>query len=114
MLDFKMQPAAVPPQTAAPRSPLRERLLDPRTLISFAILAVVLFVVFTHVQLDYGASLRAISQTNLAIYALAIVAFYISFVVRAVRWQVLMPNTRESSPFGQLFHLIILASFANC
>jgi hypothetical protein len=89
-------------------------LRDPRTLISFAILAVVLFVVFTHVQLDYGASLRAISQTNLAIYALAIVAFYFSFVVRTVRWEVLLRNTGESSHFGQLFHIIILAWFANC
>src|SRR5436309_15345916 len=109
MLNRKMQPAAVPPPAVVARSALKDRLLDPRTLISFGILAVVLFVVFTHVQLDYGASLRAISQTNLAIYALAIVAFYFSFVVRAVRWQVLLRNTGESSPFGQLFHIIILA-----
>lgn len=114
MLDFQMQPAAVPPQAAVPRSPLRERLLDPRTLISFAILAVVLFVVFTHVQLDYGASLKAIAQTNLAIYALAIAAFYFSFVVRTVRWQVLLRNTGEHNHFGELFHIIILAWFANC
>src|SRR5437764_7308642 len=114
MLDFKMQPAAVPPQTAAPRSPLRERLLDPRTLVYVALLAVVLFVVFTHVQLDYGARLKAISQTNLAIYARAIVAFYFSFLVRTVRWEVLLRNTGESSRFGTLFHIIILAWFANC
>ena len=109
-----MQPAAVPPETAVTRSALRERLTDPRTLISFAILAVVLFVVLTHVQLDYGASLKAIRQTNLAIYALAIAAFYSSFVIRTVRWQMLLRNTGESEPFGELFHIIILAWFANC
>jgi uncharacterized protein (TIRG00374 family) len=114
MLDFEMQPAAVPPQTAVTRSPLRDRLLDPRTLISFAILAVVLFVVLTHVQLDYGASLKAIRETNPAIYALAIAAFYFSFVIRTVRWQVLLRNTGESLRFGELFHIIILAWFANC
>ncbi|HEX4863598.1 MAG TPA: lysylphosphatidylglycerol synthase transmembrane domain-containing protein, partial [Acidimicrobiales bacterium] len=114
MLDFQMQPAAVPPQTAVSRSPLRDRLLDPRTLISFGILAVVLFVVFTHVQVDWGASLQAIRQTNLAIYALAIVAFYSSFVVRTVRWQLLLRNTGENNRFGELFHIIILAWFANC
>ncbi|HEY9289427.1 MAG TPA: flippase-like domain-containing protein [Candidatus Dormibacteraeota bacterium] len=114
MLEFEMQPAAVPPQAPVARSPLRERLLDPRTLISFAILAVVLFVVFTHVQLDYGASLKAISQTNLAIYALAIAAFYFSFVVRSVRWELLLRNTGERNRFAELFHIIILAWFANC
>ncbi|HVH64982.1 MAG TPA: flippase-like domain-containing protein [Candidatus Acidoferrum sp.] len=109
-----MQPAAVPPETAVTRSALRERLTDPRTLISFAILAVVLFVVLTHVQLDYGASLKAISQTNLAIYAVAIAAFYFSFVIRTVRWEMLLRNTGESERFGGLFHIIILAWFANC
>jgi uncharacterized protein (TIRG00374 family) len=114
MLNFEMPPAAVPPETAVTRSALRERLLDVRTLISFGILAVVLLVVLTHVQLDYGASLRAISQTNLAIYALAIAAFYLSFVIRTVRWEVLLRNTGESNRFGELFHIVILAWFANC
>ena len=89
-----MQPAAVPPQAAVTRSALKDRLLDPRTLISFGILAVVLFVVLTHVQFDYGDSLRAISQTNVLIYALAFVAFYFSFVVRTIRWEILLRNTK--------------------
>src|SRR5437868_2390013 len=114
MLKPEMEPAAVSPEAAVPRSALRERLTDPRTLISFAILAVVLFVVLTHVQLDYGASLRAISQTNPVIYALAIAAFYLSFVVRTVRWELLLRNTGESEHFGELFHIVILAWFANC
>ena len=114
MLNRKMQPAALPPEAAAPRSALLDRLLDIRTLISFGILAVVLFVVLTHVQLDYGASLRAIQQTNLYVYGLAIAAFYFSFVVRTVRWEILLRNTGESNRFGGLFHIIILAWFANC
>src|SRR6202140_2889074 len=114
MLNPKMEPAAVPPQGAGPRAALRERLLDPRTLISFGILAVVLFVVLTHVQLGYGESLRAITQTNLLLYALAFAAFYFSFVVRTVRWDILLRNTGEHNRFGELFHIIILAWFANC
>jgi uncharacterized protein (TIRG00374 family) len=114
-LDFEMQPAAVPPpETVVTRSPLRERLTDPRTLISFAILAVVLFVVLTHVQVDYGATLSAIKRTNLALYAFAIAVFYFSFVLRDIRWRVLLRNAGEELRFGQLFHIIILAWFANC
>src|SRR4030088_3339698 len=114
MLNPEMQSAAPPPEAAAQRSALRDRLLDVRTLISFAILAVVLFVVLTHVPLDYGAILRAIGQTNLLIYGVAVVAFYFSCVVRTVRWELLLRNTGESPHFGQLFHIVILAWFANC
>src|SRR5256886_7971756 len=114
MLNRKMHPAAVPPQAAVTRSALKDRLLDPRTLISFGILAVVLFVVLTHVQFDYGESLRAITQTNVLVYALAFAAFYFSFVVRTVRWEILLRNTGESNRFGELFHIVILAWFANC
>src|SRR2546425_6465939 len=114
MLNRKMQPAAVPPQAAVTRSALKDRLLDPRTLISFGILIVVLFVVLTHVQFDYGESLRAITQTNVLVYALAFAAFYFSFVVRTVRWEILLRNTGESNRFGELFHIVILAWFANC
>jgi len=96
MLNRKMQPAAVPPQAAVTRSALKDRLLDPRTLISFGILIVVLFVVLTHVQFDYGESLRAITQTNVLVYALAFAAFYFSFVVRTIRWEILLRNTGES------------------
>src|SRR5204863_8343033 len=85
-----------------------------RTLISFGILAVVLFVALTHVQFDYGESLRAISQVNVLIYALAFAAFYFSFVVRTVRWEILLRNTGESNRFGELFHIVILAWLANC
>ena len=114
MLKRDMEPAAVPPSAGAQHSALRDRFLDPRTLISFGILAVVLVVVLTHVQLDYGESLRAIGQTNLLLYAVAFIAFYLSFVVRAIRWEILLRNTGESNRFGELFHIIILAWFANC
>jgi uncharacterized protein (TIRG00374 family) len=75
---------------------------------------VVLFVVLTHVQLDYAASLRAIAQTNLLIYGVAIAVFYFSFLVRSFRWEILLRNTGESEHFGELFHIVILAWFANC
>ena len=114
MLKRDMEPAPAPPSASVQHSALRDRFLDPRTLISFLILAVVLFVVLTHVQLDYGESLRAIGQTNLLIYAVAFIAFYLSFVVRTIRWEILLRNTGESNRFGELFHIIILAWFANC
>jgi len=114
MLPMSMLPAAVPAPAAPRPESLRDRILDPRTLISFAILALVLWAVLTHVRLDYRQSLTAIRQTNLLLYAAAFVAFYLSLVVRAVRWRLLLRNTGEESPSPGLFHIIILAFFANC
>ena len=108
-----LQPVEAP-APLPPRSELAGRFRDPKTLLSFAVLAVLLVVVLTHVRFDYQQSLRAMSQTNLGFYALAILVFYFSFVVRAVRWEVLLRNSGEESRFGGLFHIIILAWFANC
>ena len=82
--------------------------------MSFAILLFLLVVIATRVQLDYGATLRAIAGTNLGLYGLAFIAFYCSFVVRAVRWQVLLRNTGEANGLRTLFPIVILAFFANC
>lgn len=110
-----MQPLAAPsPAPAARTESLRDRLLDVRTLISFVILAFLVVVVITRVQLDYRQSLRAIAGTNVALYALAFLAFYSSFVFRTVRWQILLRNTGEQGAFGQLLRIIILAFFGNC
>ncbi len=114
MLPMNMEPAAAPVPAAPRPESLRNRILDPRTLISFAILALVLWVVLTHVRLDYRQSLTAIRQTNLVLYAAAFLAFYLSMAVRAVRWQLLLRNTGEESRLPGLFHIIILAFFANC
>jgi uncharacterized protein (TIRG00374 family) len=34
--------------------------------------------------------------------------------VRSFRWEILLRNTGESEHFGELFHIVILAWFANC
>jgi uncharacterized protein (TIRG00374 family) len=110
-----MQPLAAPPPAPAVRSEsLRDRLLDIRSIISFAILVFLLVVLLTRVELDYGQTLRAIAGTNLSLYGLAFLAFYSSFLVRAVRWQVLLRNTGEANGFRSLFPIVILAFFANC
>jgi glycosyltransferase 2 family protein len=110
------QPADLPPPDPPlkSRSELFGRFRDVRTIGSFVILAILLVLVLTHVQFDYRQTLTAITQTNLLIYVLAILVFYFSFVVRAVRWELLLRNSGEESHFGGLFHIIILAWFANC
>ncbi len=110
-----MRPAPALPPAARPRpESLRDRLLDIRTLVSFAILAFVLLFVVTHVQLDYRQSLRAIGRTNLALYGLAFAAFYASFLARAARWELLLRNAGESERVGRLLPIVLLAWFANC
>ncbi len=109
------QPAAAPPPAPAPRADsLKDRLLDIRTLVSFVVLALLLGFLATRVQLDYRQTVRAITAVSPGLYGLAFVAFYCSFLVRTLRWQVLLRNTREWSPYRNLFQIVILAFFANC
>ncbi len=109
------QPAAAPPPAPAPRAEsLKERFLDIRTLLSFVVLAFLLGFLATRLQLDYRETVRAIAAVSPGLYGLAFVAFYCSFLVRTLRWQVLLRNTREWSPYRGLFQIVILAFFANC
>ena len=114
MVNPQMHDAVVPPAAVPRTESLKDRFLDPRTLASFAILAILLALVFTHVNFNYGQTIKAIGQTNPLLYALAFVVFYFSFVVRAVRWRLLLRNAGEEAQAPTLFRIVILAWFANC
>jgi len=109
------QPAPAPiPDAPARADSLAGRLLDVRTLVSFVILAFLLLFVITRVQLDYRDALRAIGGTNFVLYGLAFGAYYTSYVVRAVRWEILLRNAGEAGSFATLLRIVLLAFFANC
>ena len=114
MVNPQMHDAVVPPAAVPRTESLKDRFLDPRTLASFAILAILLAIVFTHVNFNYSQTLKAIGQTNLLLYGLAFLVFYFSFVIRAVRWRLLLRNAGREAETPNLFHIIILAWFANC
>ncbi len=106
-------PVAPPPLEEAPER-LGARFTDPRTLLSFVLVAGLIAFALTRARLDYGHTLSVIRQVNPVLYAAAFAAFYLSFAVRAVRWRLLLANAGERGPLPGLWRVLMLAWFANC
>ena len=106
--------------TGAPS--LGQRFFNLRTLFSFVLGFAILAFLFTRVQIDVGAILERVRQTNPLILLLAAAAFYATFPIRAVRWRRLLDNAELSTHeeggrrlgIPALSEIIFLAFFANC
>jgi glycosyltransferase 2 family protein len=100
-------------QSSAPD--LGKRFFNLRTLISFALGFAILAFLFTRVQIDVSAILDWVRQANPSLLALALLAFYATFPVRALRWQRLLDNvSAPRTPAAVLAEIIFLGWFANC
>ncbi len=102
--------APLPP---SPQSTWR-RFANPRTIAGFAAVALLLGWIGTHVQVDYRRTLQTLLHADLRLVLPALVAFYLSFVARTVRWQLLLRNAGEPGRFRMLLHILLLTWFANC
>jgi uncharacterized protein (TIRG00374 family) len=106
--------------SAAPS--LGKRFFNLRTLLSFALGFAIIAFLFTRVQIDVGAILDRVRQTNPWLLLLGIIAFYATFPVRAVRWRRLLDNVELSTHeeggrrmgIPALSEIMFLAWFANC
>ena len=101
---------------------LKERLLRPRTLVSFALaFAIILFVV-RGIDLDLAATFQQMRRVNLWLYLAAFVVFYSTFPLRALRWRILLRNAEFPIMHGRgswasipaLTEYVGLSWFVNC
>jgi glycosyltransferase 2 family protein len=100
---------------------LEKRFFNLRTLVSFGIAFAILFFVLQRINVDVGEIARNISGANPLYYLLAFVVYYSSFVVRALRWRLLLENVGLDKRSGYrlpsipgLAEIIFLSWFANC
>jgi glycosyltransferase 2 family protein len=115
--------------------PLAKRFLNIRTLLSFAIGLAILAFVLSRVDVNVAEIRAKILQTSLPLFVAALVLYYLTFFVRALRWQQLLANVgyanddadangdgyrivdgrsiRLPSVFG-LAEIVMLSWFANC
>lgn len=108
-------------ETAAAPS-LSARFFNLRTFLSFALGFAIIAFLFTRVQIDVGAILDRVRQSNPWLLGLAAVAFYATFPIRAVRWRRLLDNVEVSTHeeggrrmgIPALSEIMFLAWFANC
>lgn len=121
-----------PPQVAEPTvvepDPLSKRFLNYRTAISFAIGLAILAFVLSRVDVNVAEIRARLVQTNLPLFLGALLLYYATFPIRALRWQQLLKNVgyangsdgeaigkhrRMPSVVG-LAEIVMLSWFANC
>jgi glycosyltransferase 2 family protein len=102
------------PDVSGAPSPLTSRLLTPKTIASLGIAVVIVGVALWRAQIDWGAAWDNIRHANPFLYLGALAVYYASFVVRSIRWQVLLKNAGEDRPARSLIGIVITSFFVNC
>ena len=123
-------------EPAAEPDPLAKRFLNIRTLLSFAIGLAILLFVLSRVDVNVTEIRGKLAQTNLPLFLAAMLLYYATFPIRALRWQQLLANvgyandddayangTGPRASDGKRFRLpsvvglaeiVMLSWFANC
>lgn len=122
----------LPPPSVAEASPepdpLSKRFLNIRTLLSFVIGLAILAFVLSRVDVNVSEIRAKLTQTNLPLFIGALLLYYATFPIRALRWQLLLKNVGYSNgsaaeAAGQhrqmpsavgLAEIVMLSWFANC
>jgi glycosyltransferase 2 family protein len=117
---FETEADAVAEANSLEQAPsLGARFFNLRTLVSFGLGFAIIVFLFTRVQIDVSAILERVSQANPWLLALAVVAYYLTFPTRAVRWGRLLRNAgfrgeAHLPGLAGLTEIIVLSWFANC
>ena len=98
----------------APDPALGNRILSKRTLISIGVALVIVVVAVWRAPIDWGEAWTRIRHANLALYILALAVYYLSFVVRGIRWQVLLANAGMKRRTVPLIPIVLTSFFVNC
>lgn len=112
------------------QDPLSRRFLNIRTLLSFVIGLGILSFVLSRVEVNIAEISARLSQTNLPLFLGAMALYYLTFPIRALRWQQLLANVGYANGHdgagadnGRVFRLpsvaglaeiVLLSWFANC
>src|ERR671932_2359214 len=104
------------------RPPLGRRVFRLHNVASFLLALGVLYLVYRQLLgLDWGEVWASVQGTNVGLFAFAFAIFYCSYLVRALRWEVLLSNVGYdratahpiTSALG-LSRIMYIAWFANC
>jgi uncharacterized protein (TIRG00374 family) len=123
-----LPPPEVVERPVAEPDPLSKRFLNFRTAISFVIGLAILAFVLSRVEVNVAEIRARLAQTNLALFLGAVLLYYATFPIRALRWQQLLKNVgysngsdgepvgdhRRMPSTGGLSEIVMLSWFANC
>lgn len=108
-------------QPTAEPDPLARRFFNLRTLASFLLGFALLAVVLPRMNVELAGIVAHLKQANLALYGAALLLYYLTFPVRALRWRKLLRNVGFLADEGVrlpslagIAEIILLSWFANC
>jgi glycosyltransferase 2 family protein len=100
---------------------LGERMRSPQTIASFVVAFAIILLVFWRLDIDFADVWSQMRNADPLYLAIALVAYYGSFPLRALRWRYLLANAKISRKDGfnvpgivGLSEIYILGWFANC
>jgi glycosyltransferase 2 family protein len=110
-------PAAEP----AEPDPLAKKFLNVRTILSFALGLGLLLFVLSRMDVNPEQIVAQLRQTNLGYFGAALAVYYVTFIVRALRWRKLLQNVGYGEggavrlpPVRGIAEILLLSWFANC
>lgn len=99
---------------------LRRRIFHPATLISFGVAVLLLIALARGVDVSFSDMARAIGNANPLLIAAGLVAYYVNFPMRGIRWRLLIENAQAETdepvplPSRRAFsEIILLGWFVN-
>lgn len=75
---------------------LKRRVFSIPTLISFALAATFLFFLATRFHIDWGTTWDKLRASNLYLYGAAFASYYVGFLLRGLRWRIMLKNANTS------------------
>jgi len=93
---------------------LRSRLLSPRTALSLLATALIIGLAIWRAPVNWHDVGSTIRHADLRLYLAAIAAYYLSFLARTLRWQLLLRNAGERCAVVPLYETLLVSFFVNC
>lgn len=100
---------------------LGSRIMRPRTLVSFAIAILIVYFVFQRLNIDPGTVWGYLRNANPLLFGAAVAVFFSSFILRAIRWKMMLARVGFDEERGYpipkipgMFQIFLLSWFANC
>lgn len=91
---------------------LKKNLLKKRTIISFLVAFIILYFLFTKINIH--ETIEIIKTTNPLYYLIAFILYYLSFPIRGLRWKKLLENAGFRKNTKDLTEILFISFFVNC
>ncbi len=109
--------ATAPETPLAPAEPVLDGRWRKRSLLSFGVAVAILAVFLSRLEVDFGSIAGAVRTSDGRLVALAFAVHYLTFLLRAFRWRLLLQNAGVGATIPSvigLVRMIFLSWFANC